>query len=293
MSLDFRTDGRDWPLRAASRFVLRGSIRWHVQVAGRGPVVLLIHGTGASSHSFRALIPRLAADCTVIAPDLPGQGFSRAPLSFEPTLPGTAAAVAELMDELGAGGPEVIVGHSAGAAVAVQMALDGVVAAPRSVVGLAAALVPLRGVPGVWFAPAARWLSRSGLAAGIIAAVGARDRASVDRLLRRTGSALDAEGVSLYWKLARDRDHVAAVLAMLSRWDLRPLWAALPALRTRLVLVAGERDRAVPLEQQREIAARAGRAAGGAVRVVRGAGHLVHEERADEVARIIRAEAGA
>jgi pimeloyl-ACP methyl ester carboxylesterase len=40
------------------------------------PVVLLLHGFPASSFMFRELIPRLATDYRVIAPDLPGFGFT-------------------------------------------------------------------------------------------------------------------------------------------------------------------------------------------------------------------------
>jgi len=43
------------------------------------PGVLLLHGFPASSHMFRQLIPTLAQDYRVIAPDMPGFGFSDAP----------------------------------------------------------------------------------------------------------------------------------------------------------------------------------------------------------------------
>jgi pimeloyl-ACP methyl ester carboxylesterase len=43
------------------------------------PVVLLLHGFPASSFMFRELIPRLANDYRVIAPDLPGFGFTEVP----------------------------------------------------------------------------------------------------------------------------------------------------------------------------------------------------------------------
>jgi len=43
------------------------------------PVILLLHGFPASSFMFRELIPRLASDCRVIAPDLPGFGFTEVP----------------------------------------------------------------------------------------------------------------------------------------------------------------------------------------------------------------------
>ncbi|HWC16133.1 MAG TPA: alpha/beta hydrolase [Terriglobales bacterium] len=43
------------------------------------PAILLLHGFPTSSHMFRNLIPALADDYHVIAPDLPGFGFSDAP----------------------------------------------------------------------------------------------------------------------------------------------------------------------------------------------------------------------
>ena len=44
----------------------------------KSPVILLLHGFPTSSHMFRNLIPQLATDHHVIAPDLPGFGFSDA-----------------------------------------------------------------------------------------------------------------------------------------------------------------------------------------------------------------------
>src|SRR5215471_18440629 len=45
----------------------------------KAPVVLLLHGFPASSFMFRELIPRLASEYRVIAPDLPGFGFTQVP----------------------------------------------------------------------------------------------------------------------------------------------------------------------------------------------------------------------
>ena len=43
------------------------------------PVLLLLHGFPSSSHMFRNLIPLLATKYRVIAPDLPGFGFTEVP----------------------------------------------------------------------------------------------------------------------------------------------------------------------------------------------------------------------
>src|SRR5215472_18386750 len=44
------------------------------------PIVLLLHGFPTSSFMFRELIPRLATDYRVVAPDLPGFGFTEVPV---------------------------------------------------------------------------------------------------------------------------------------------------------------------------------------------------------------------
>lgn len=69
------------------------------------PVVVLLHGTPASSHMYRNLIPALARDYRVIAPDYPGFGHSDVPRSdeFDYTFDTLADHVAALLDGLGVG----------------------------------------------------------------------------------------------------------------------------------------------------------------------------------------------
>lgn len=43
------------------------------------PTVLLLHGFPSASHMFRDLIPELAGNCHVVAPDLPGFGMTEQP----------------------------------------------------------------------------------------------------------------------------------------------------------------------------------------------------------------------
>jgi pimeloyl-ACP methyl ester carboxylesterase len=68
------------------------------------PTVLLLHGFPSSSHMFRALIPRLATRYHVIAPDLPGFGFSEAPdrASFRYTFDGLAEVIDRFTEQVGA-----------------------------------------------------------------------------------------------------------------------------------------------------------------------------------------------
>lgn len=274
-------DGRCWPNRSASRFVIAGGLRWHVQVLGSGPVVLLVHGTGAATHSWRDLAPLLAEHFTVVAPDLPGHGFTEAPPAHRLSLPAMAAALGELLLALGLA-PALAVGHSAGAAILARMCLDDRIA-PVALVSLNGALLPLHGMQGHLFSPIAKLLATTSLAARLFA-WRARDPAVIARLIDNTGSALDPAGVELYARLARNPGHVAAALGMMAHWNLRPLERELSALTPPLVLVAADRDRMVTPGH----ALRVRRLVPGAT-VVRlsDLGHLAHEERPAEVAALV------
>jgi magnesium chelatase accessory protein len=280
--LDWESDGRDWPNRRASRFVTAAGMRWHVQKMGRGPVLLLLHGTGASTHSWRALAPLLARDFTVVAPDLPGHAFTATPAPERLSLPAMAESIAELLAVLEAR-PAMVVGHSAGAAVLARMCLDGHIA-PRTLVSLNGALLPLHGLAGQFFSPLAKLLASSRLVPRLFT-WRAGDHAAVERLIRRTGSTLEAEGIELYARLVRNRGHVAGVLAMMANWDLRPLARDLPRLAPRLVLVVGAKDRTVPPAHAERVRALV---PGAVVETLPGLGHLAHEERPDLVAGIVK-----
>jgi pimeloyl-ACP methyl ester carboxylesterase len=65
------------------------------------PVVLLLHGFPTSSHMFRNLIPVLAERYRVVAPDLPGFGFTVSPSPFEHTFDHLAGVIDGFTDTIG------------------------------------------------------------------------------------------------------------------------------------------------------------------------------------------------
>lgn len=274
-------DGRDWPNRDASRFVEAAGIHWHVQEMGQGPTLLLLHGTGAATHSWRDLAPRLADTFTVVAPDLPGHGFTRTPDDSSLSLPGMAAAVRALLETL-ALRPVLVAGHSAGAAVLIRMTLDAMIA-PHGIVSINGALMPFRGIAGQTFAPIARILAGTTLTARLFA-WRAENKGLIRGILNSTGSAITPAGEELYGRLARNPGHVHAALAMMANWDLAPLTADLPRLAVPLLLVAGGRDGTVPPDesfQARDLVP------GSRVVCLRTLGHLAHEEKPAEIAGLI------
>ncbi|WP_037547482.1 alpha/beta fold hydrolase BchO [Stappia stellulata] len=279
--LDWSRDGRDWPNSAASRFVRTRRILWHMQeMGGRdAPAIVLLHGTAASTHSFRDLMPRLADRFRVIAIDLPGHGFTETQNTLALTPGGMADAVSDLLDQLDIA-PLAAAGHSAGAAVLVRMAQLGRIT-PAHLFGLNAALEPIQG--NALFQPLARLLFLNPLTPRLLAwraTLGGTDT----MLQRATGSQIGAEGIRCYTRLFASRRHVRGALGMMAHWDLAPLQAALPALDRDLILIAAEDDPMVPASVSTRAAARAPNAT--CVRFKTG-GHLLHEAEPDKIASLI------
>lgn len=271
-----------WPNRAASRFVACRPHRWHVQEMGAGPSLLLLHGAGGATHSWRDLMPLLAAHYHVVALDLPGQGFTRMGTRQRSGLVHTAEDIAALARQQG-WRFAALVGHSAGAALALQLAriLDP---PPRAVIGLNAALEKFPG-PAEWVFPLlARLLSLNPLVSSLFAST-ASTNASVKSLIDSTGSRLDPAGLALYRAVISDRGHVDATLNMMAQWELDGLTEALARIATPCLLLAGEGDRAVPPATSERAAEKLPHAT--AVRLP-GLGHLAHEEAPELVAGLIR-----
>lgn len=277
--MDFAAMPADWPNAAHSRVVACAPHRWHVQVMGAGPVVLLLHGAGGATHSWRDLMPLMAAQYTVVAVDLPGQGFSRAGSRSRLSLDAMAADLGALMADQG-WQVAAIVGHSAGAALALRMAQGGDV---RAVVALNGALGNFRGLAGWLFPAMAKMLALNPLTAALFARTAGSGQ-SVRSLITGTGSTLDDRGLALYRLLVRDRAHVDGTLGMMAGWRLDLLLEALPFIRTPTLFIAGDNDRAVPPDTSDRAAGRMP-----AARAVRlpGLGHLAHEEAPEVVAVLI------
>jgi magnesium chelatase accessory protein len=75
----------------------------------------------------------------------------------------------------------------------------------------------------------------------------------------------------------------------MARWDLRPLAHDLARLQTPLTLIVGSNDRAVPPGDAVRVRRMVSAAASCSIETLHGAGHLVHEERAGEVAKVLLA----
>ena len=277
-------DGADWPNRDSSLFVRAGGLDWYVQRAGRGPVLLLLHGTGAATHSWRDLLPLLAQRFTVIAPDLPGHGFTGMPPMRLLSLPEMARQLGALLQALDVS-PRFGVGHSAGAAILANMALGRRIA-PRALMALNGALLPPPGVQAPLFPLVARLLAGLPPVPALMALSAAPER--VRRLLDGTGSVIDPAGQAFYRRLLRRPGHVAGALGMMGSWDLTALRRDLPRLHVPVTLVVGEGDRMIAPSQARLLLDLLPDAR---LVCLPGLGHLAHEEQPRRVAELVGAMA--
>ena len=90
------------------------------RIAGKGPVLLLVHGMAGSSETWCHVMPALAKRFTVVAPDLLGQGESDKPRG-DYSLGAHANLLRDLLDALGHS-RATIIGQSLGGGVAMQFA---------------------------------------------------------------------------------------------------------------------------------------------------------------------------
>lgn len=140
-----------------SRFMEVNSLEVHYKMYGSGePVVILLHGFASSTYTWNDIMPELAESGTVIAYDRPAFGLTERPMpgDWEGESPysneSQVALLIGLMDALEVENA-ILVGHSAGAGIAFETALEH----PQRVSGLIlvdAAVSSRAGIPG-WVQP--------------------------------------------------------------------------------------------------------------------------------------------
>jgi pimeloyl-[acyl-carrier protein] methyl ester esterase len=223
------------------------NIPLHVEAAGDGPPVVLLHGWALHSGIWGGLPASLARRHRVHAVDLPGHGLS------PPVAPFTAAAIVTLLERTFAGerDPLTVVGWSLGG----QLALAWARARPERIASLVLVATTPRFVDGEGWDCAMARATLEGFAADLEADW----RATVLRFLtlQMRGSEHGHAALALMRRelFARGEPARAALretLALLATTDLRALVAevAQPAL-----VVAGTRDALVPAAACRWLAA--------------------------------------
>ena len=249
-----------------------GRLRYTSQGEG-AETVLLIHGFGGDLDNWLFNLDALAAEATVVALDLPGHGPAPTPIP-DPSVPGLAAAVLDFMDAAGVEAAH-LVGHSLGGAVALALAAD---AAPGRVRSLA--LVCPAGLgPDI---------DRSYIDGFVSSGSRRQLKPVLERLFADPGLVNRSlvDGVLRYKRLDGVTESLAALADGVFPGGAQA-WAApgaVAGLAVPVLVVWGAEDRIVPASH-----AEAAAAAGAAVEIVEGAGHMVQMEAAPRVNALLAA----
>ena len=243
-------------------------VRIHFVESGQGEAVVLIHGLGASTHSFRHTIPVLAQHFRVIALDLKGFGYSARPAEGDYSLTAHADLVGQVMDQIGVARATVL-GHSMGGAVAMRLALR----APERVSRLV--LVDSATDREMGAGATASKLLRPLMPLGALLFL---HRRSLRRLLLSTAVHDPAhwtpETLDAHFYPTRMKGHLRALGALLAqRGRDEPLTPA--QLHQPTLILWGEHDRWLPLSRGEELA---GLIPNARLLPVPSAGHLPLEE---------------
>jgi pimeloyl-ACP methyl ester carboxylesterase len=229
-----------------SWFTTIAGIRVHYQEAGdeNAPPMILIHGFISSNLVWNETFLSLArAGFRVIAPDLPGYGYSDKPSDGQYTIDAQAYAVVGLMDRLGID-QATIVGASYGGAVAATIALDypervarlvlvGAVTndRPKKKLLLRLASVPLLGDVATPLFLGSRWILRK----------------RTEEVYRRLGYPVDERKLAARHHLLETANTHRAMIRTIRRWSANRISREAGLISQPTMLVWGEEDTHIPV----------------------------------------------
>ncbi len=269
--------------RVTRRFEAHAGVRLHTLEAGAGDSLVLLHGAGGGAANWFALFAPLSKSFRVIAPDLPGFGFSP-PVDVRPPLGSSMAGVLDRWLEARGERAVHLVGTSLGGLIALRMAQRSP-GRVRSVTLIDAAglgadlplLVRMGTLPGC--ARFVRQTSRAGMAFFLrrYLTSSPMPRERWEALLEFLHAASAAGGGETLARHLRRFATLRGQSEVLGRDTLR-------SLVVPMLVLWGENDRFLPLRHARQAANAVPHAM---LRVVPGAGHSPNWEEPAEVAAAI------
>jgi len=235
---------KDWPNRNLSTSILVNQIQWHVQIHRhsdpKAKTILLIHGAGASTHSWEQILPNLIQDFTVIAPDLPGHGFTTGYDQNLLKIDDIAFDLHLLIEELNIPSPDIYIGHSAGANICLATALLCEIQ-PYLIIGMNPALVAPPSGYNMFLGPFINPIATSSMMAYFLAST-LKLSGAIDKILDSTNSKLSPLQRSRYKTLFNDSKHINSALSFVAAIDIPKLLKQSRQIQSNLVFVLAKQD---------------------------------------------------
>ena len=271
-----------WPYSEYSEYVETSLHAWHIQRLGKsgGKKILFIHGTGSSCHTWSNTVEYLLDEFEVLLVDLPGHGFSKIPAPSQSSLQSVFKGSMELIKKISFV-PDLIVGHSAGAAIAVLISEK--IEAKNGVICINAAFGEFPGLAGVMFPIFAKIIAVLPFSSDVLAGL-SRNKERTEKLIANTGSEITKDGLRHYKILFSKPSHVKGTLKLMAEWNLSEFLNNLKNFKSSINFLVGNLDKTVPISVSKKWSQILHRSK---YHEISGAGHLVHEEKPYEVSQII------
>jgi pimeloyl-ACP methyl ester carboxylesterase len=243
--------------------VVVDSLLTHYETAGKGKILVLLHGWGDTAAGLKGLQTALARHYKVVAVDLPGFGGTESPKSVW-GLDDYAAFVAHFLEKIAAGPVVAVVGHSNGGAIAIRGLANGKLQADKLV------LLASAGIRGTY-----------------------KGRVKLLRYITKAGKALTTPLPKSIKQKLRKKVYSTVGSDMLVAEQLQETFKKVVTddvrsdaarLTQPTLLVYGEQDESTPVwygETYHEVIN------GSTLEVLPGAGHFVHLDRPTEVTKAI------
>ena len=271
-----------WPNSEYSEYVETPLHKWHIQRLGKsgGKKILFIHGTGSSCHTWSNTVECLLDEFEVLLIDLPGHGFSKIPAPSQSSLQSVFKGSMELIEKISFV-PDLIVGHSAGAAIAVL--LSEKIQAKNGVICINAAFGEFPGLAGVMFPIFAKIIAVVPFSSDVLAGL-SRNKERTEKLIANTGSEITKDRLKHYKLLFSKPNHVKGTLKLMAEWNLSEFLNNLKNCKSNINFLVGNLDKTVPISVSKKWSQILPRTK---YHEISGAGHLVHEEKPYQVSQII------
>lgn len=262
------------------QFVTVDGLQVHLQVAGSGPDLVMIHGANGNLREFTfALMDHLSSRYRVIAVDRPGLGYSDALPGDVASVAGQARHLRAAVAQIGVQSP-IVLGQSYGGTVALAWALQS---PPAALVLVSSPSLPWPGALDPWYRITATPLGRATLVP-LASALVAQSyvRRTIDLVFApQTAPEKYADHLGIGLTLRRESMGVNVLQINQLRPQVEVMEQDYPTLALPVELVHGDADTIVPVHIHSAPLMKI--LPNGALTVLSGVGHMPHHTHPDAV----------
>jgi magnesium chelatase accessory protein len=263
-----------------------GNLHWHYQISRHqnqlAPSILLIHGTGSSAHTWQVIFEHLRKTYTVIAPDLPGHGFTQGATKQQLHIDQMAVELKQLLEKLEIWVPDTIVGHSAGANCGFTLAAISE-HHPQVLIGLNPSFVSPPAAYHYFMAPLINPIATSSFLASFLSQTLGLTK-MIDKLLDSTNSILTESQRVHYRYLFQQPSHIHGSMNFMAASDIPTLLSKSSALQSAIHFLMTEDDPWIPLANLKPVIEEYFPEA---ELLIQKGGHLFHEIYPTETSKLI------